>query len=142
MTTAIDRLDFMRQLILLCLPFLLFSCHTNRQVQSEYIYVHDTDSVQTIKWRVDSIYSSEKVNTYTRNDTVFSEREVIKYKERNSSDTLRLVKTVTITQKLYYTKIKEVNRLKWWQTALCWIGGAAIIATTAWVTIRLKRHTG
>lgn len=130
------------------LPFLLIllialgGCRTVRETQTEYLTVHHADTIREVKTQRDSIYVFEKEREYSRGDTIFVERLLYKYKDRAKTDTVYQVKTVTITQRLYYTKEKEVNRLRWWQTALMWIGAVAlltILVLALWKTSLLKK---
>lgn len=115
------------------LPFLLVvlivlgGCRTIRETQTEYLTVHHTDTLKEIRTQRDSIFIFNKEREYSRGDTVFIERWLYKYKDSAKTDTVYKVKTVTITQRLYYTKEKEVNVLKWWQKALMWIGGISCV---------------
>lgn len=122
-------------LSLLCLA----SCRTQQKNVSEYVYIHDTDTIREVRWQLDSIFIKEKEQTFSRGDTIFVIKEIVKYKEKNRTDTIREIKTLTITKKLYYTKTKEVNRLYWWQKALMWIGAIASGGGAVWFVIKLKR---
>ena len=124
--------------LLLCLG----SCHTVRQAQTEYLTIRDTDTVRELRWQRDSIYIFEKETTTQSGDTIFIDRLHYEYRDKSASDTVRLVKTVTIKKRLYFTKEKEVNRLKWWQTVLMWSGGVlwlCAIVAGAWKIGKMKR---
>lgn len=128
------------------LPFLLIfllalsACRTSRQTQTEYVYVHDTDTVEHVIHRLDSVVISDSIVIYQKGDTVYKEKYHTEVKERVRTDTL----TKFITKKLYYTnkveKEIEVNRLYWWQKSLMWIGGVLLsagIVLGIWKLLRL-----
>lgn len=128
------------------LPFLLIfllalsACRTSKQTQTEYVYVHDTDTVEHVIHRLDSVVISDSIVIYQKGDTVYKEKYHTELKERVRTDTL----TKFITKKLYYTneveKEIEVNRLYWWQKVLMWIGGVLLsagIVLGIWKLLRL-----
>lgn len=91
-----------------------------------------TDIVRdTLVWR-DSVYH------YVQGDTVIIEKwhQVTQVNRFVVSDTVRdtIPRVVTVTQ----TQIREVNRLRWWQTALCWVGAVALLASGAWIVWKIK----
>ena len=112
--------------LLFFISILFASCRTIRETQTEYVTIHDTDTIRQVRTQRDSVFIFEKQREYLRGDTVYLDRWHYEYRDKATADTLRLVKTVTITSKLYYTKEKEVNRLKWWQKALMWCGAASL----------------
>lgn len=119
------------------------SCRTIRETQTEYVYVNNTDTLTRYKYQRDSIYIHDYIEKWMQGDTVFIKERHIEYRDKENKDTIHWIKTVTITNKLYYTKEKEVevNRLYWWQKTLMWIGGIGLGLTillllVAMLTIR------
>lgn len=104
-----------------------FSCKTVRETQMEYIYETRTDTLSQIKWRVDSVNVHDSIVTFIKGDTVQIEKWHTAYKERLRVDTVEKVRTETVFQTKTEIRIQEVNRLKWWQKALMWIGGLSFI---------------
>lgn len=132
----------MKQLVIIAILILIGGC-------TKTIYV----PVETVTIRNDSAYKAvyidrliverDTVNTYTKGDTVFQER--IKWRVRNTEthDTIVQLKTDSIeVAKPYPVEVvKEVEKkLRWWQTALIWIGIASIIGVciSVWRLIRCK----
>lgn len=60
------------------------------------------------------------------------------YKERLRIDTVERVKTEIQIQTQTESLTKEVNRLHWWQTALCWTGGIALGLVLLWTIIKFN----
>lgn len=84
---------------------------------------HHTDIVRdTLVWR-DSVYH------FVKGDTVVIEKwhHTERIERVGISDTLRdtIPKVVTVTE----TKIREVNVLRWWQSALMWAGVVFLLGT-------------
>lgn len=137
-------MKLIRILPLFLMALIVFSgCRTIRETQTEYINIYRIDTIRESKLQRDSIYVFEKEYTYQNGDTVFIDRWHYKYKDKLNSDTVHWIRTLTITKKLYFTKTKEVNVLKWWQKAFMWTGGIFLLFTLvfgAWRLARLRRN--
>lgn len=124
------------------LIFGLCSCKTQRQIQTEYVYIHQTDTLSQVKWRVDSINIHDSIVTLIKGDTIITDRWHTQYRDRLRVDTIEKVRTETIYQTRTETQIQEVNRLYWWQKTLMWIGGIGIlgfIGLTIFIIYKLKK---
>lgn len=91
-------------------------------VEQTHTQTH-TDIVRdTLVWR-DSVYH------YVKGDTVVIEKwhNTTRIERVGISDTLRdtIPKVVTVTE----TRVREVNRLHWWQSALMWAGVVFLLGT-------------
>lgn len=117
----------MKTLPIFLILLLLCACKTHRNTATEYIYLHDTDTVRELSIRLDSIVISDSVIIFQRGDTIYKEKYHTEVKERVRTDTV----TKIVTQKLYFTKTEEktveVNRLKGWQKALMVCGICGIV---------------
>lgn len=75
----------------------------------------------------DTLYHRDSVYHYVKGDTVIIERwhRTININKTVVGDTIRdtIPQVVTVTR----TEVKEVNFLHWWQKALMWIGGFALV---------------
>lgn len=119
---------------------ILCSCKAKKEIQTEFIYVNRTDTLQTVKWRVDSINVHDSIVTLIKGDTVQIERWHTAYRDRLRVDTVEKVRTETIYQTRTDTQIQEVNRLYWWQVALMWIGAVALGCGLLWAILRIKKR--
>ena len=91
-------------------------------VENTHTQTH-TDIVRdTLVWR-DSIYH------FVKGDTVVIEKwhNTVRIERVGISDTLRdtIPKVVTVTE----TRVREVNVLHWWQSALMWAGVVFLLGT-------------
>ena len=128
----------MRSLLWVFIFFILFcACNTNKQIQTEYVYIQQTDTLNQIKYRVDSINVHDSIVTLIKGDTVITDRWHTLYKERHRVDTVEKVRTETVYQTRTETQIQEVNRLYWWQKTLMWIGGIGLILTIGAIFISI-----
>lgn len=109
------------------LMMVLCCCKTQKQIQTEYVYIHQTDTLIQFKWRVDSINVHDSIVTLIKGDTVITDRWHTTYRDRLRVDTVEKVRTETIYQTKTETQIQEVNRLYWWQSTLMWIGGIGLV---------------
>lgn len=113
-------------LVTIAIVYGLCSCKTQRQIQTEYVYIQQTDTLSQVKWRVDSINVHDSIVTLIKGDTVITDRWHTAYRDRLRVDTIEKIRTETIYNTKTETKIQEVNRLYWWQKALMWIGGTGL----------------
>lgn len=76
----------------------------------------------TLVWR-DSVYH------FVKGDTVVIEKwhNTVRVERVGISDTLRdtIPKVVTVTE----TQVREVNRIRWWQSVLMWSGVVFLLGT-------------
>lgn len=155
----------------LLLILLACSCKTQRQVQYVPIEsTQKTTEIDSLNRIIRSLSEhntatkeSEKVsvketNTYTLNDRGDTIKIVIEKEKDTSREIQRLeqyyqtiidsisktkVRVDTIERPVPYpvTEYVEVNKLYWWQKALMWIGGIAVVAVLAvvgWKVVKLK----
>ena len=151
----------MKHLPWLLIIFILFcACHTQKQVQKEYVYVEKTDSIQRLTSRIDSllrltiqkdsIHEKDSVAVVIKGDTVMIDRWHTVYKEHTKSDSQKEKEIVHDT--IYQTHTEyidryidkevtvEVNVLRWWQKALMWIGGIALVAAVVLCGLKIEKR--
>jgi len=86
----------------------------------------------------DTLMMRDSIYHYVQGDTVIIERwhHTVNVNKTVVADTIRdtIPQVVTVTR----TEVKEVNRLHWWQSALMWIGGIAVIVAGAGLLLKKK----
>lgn len=144
--------------IVLCLAIAIVSCKSPKDIlrtdtiaisdthfkhDSVFAYRHDSTSTtyKPGQWRIDSIPNFDYTENMpaishtlylTRIDTVFLYRERRQRKEQVRTDTIIKYRDHTT----YVDKVKEVNHLYWWQSALMYIGGFCFLGLAAKAVIK------
>jgi hypothetical protein len=117
-------------LICLCIT-LLSGCKTRYITQEIPVVLHDRDSVVSVQHihTHDTLMMRDSVTTIIKGDTIRIERwhtlQAVNHIAR--IDTLWREKVVEQPVEVKTTEVKEVNHLHWWQKALMWCGGIALI---------------
>lgn len=123
--------------IVVSLLYLLTGCKAQEIVVEKPVVVehtterHKVDIVRdTLVWR-DSVYH------YVKGDTVLIERwhHVANVSKTIVADTVR--DTVPVVTEVTRTEVKEVNVLRWWQTALMWMGGVLLAIAVFYAAVLL-----
>ena len=83
----------------------------------------------------DSIYFTDSIYIREKNDTVYIENIKYRYKYVSNIDTILKNDTITNTTIQEVEVIKEVNKLKWWQTALIALGVLSLV----YIIIKIKK---
>lgn len=124
-------------LILTLITLTLTSCKTTKTVQVPVpVPVIKTEYVNKIDsfYRLDSIF----VNKYTKGDTVFVDKEKLKYIKIVKKDTIQV--TDTITKPIYINKpeIKEVKYIPWYVELFAYFGIFSLAALIIYLLIKFK----
>ncbi len=86
------------------------------------------DTVERVRLRVDSVHVADSIVTVIRGDTVLTDRWHTEYRDRLRVDTVEKVRTLTEYRTRTDVQTVEVERKRrWWETALLWCGGVAVI---------------
>ena len=120
------------QLILILLFFFMLavccSCRSHKEVEKEYIHVHDTIT-QTMNrrdsiWLHDSIYQE----VIRKADTVYlyKYKQKTEYRDRWHRDSIYIARTDTL-----YRDVVREKQLTWWQRTRINIGGWALLLLAA-----------
>lgn len=129
--------------LLLCLVITMLAGCSPRVVTQEVPVVvehtttqHHTDIVRDTLLMRDSIYH------YVQGDTCIIERwhHSIAVNKMVIADTVR--DTVPVVTEVKVTELREVNRVRWWQSALMWCGGIALalmMGGAGWTLWRIRR---
>lgn len=117
---------------------LLFSCKTQREVETIYIdrsrLIQDT----ILKWDIDTVLDSVVI-TKTDTLTVFEKyrtriQKKIEYQTKYQTDTVVRTEYKTITKTEYKDK-----PLKWWQKILIYIGVIALLIEGIGLLLRYRK---
>ena len=84
----------------------------------------------------DSIYQQDSVFFAIKGDTVYLEKYRTLYKDRFLCDSVFVQDTIRVPYPV--EKIYEVNKLRWYQEALMWIGVGALVVLTLWIVKRKR----
>ena len=123
----------MRNIILALISCIcLIGCKSIQYVPVENTIVK-TEYKNSISY--DSIYFTDSVYIREKNDTVYIENIKYRYKYVSNIDTIVKNDTITNTTIQEVEVIKEVNKLKWWQTALIALGVLSLV----YIIIKIKK---
>lgn len=109
-------------IVILLLLLLLTGCRSIQYVPVDRVhteFVNRTDSF----FLKDSVFIHEK----KVNDTIFIYRTKVQFKYVSKHDTINKTDTIPIIRTVTITKVVEKNKLYWWQVVLMTIGLGAII---------------
>ena len=123
----------MRNIILALISCIcLIGCKSIQYVPVENTVVK-TEYKNSVSY--DSIYFTDSVYIREKNDTVYIENIKYRYKYVSNVDTIVKNDTITNTTIQEVEVIKEVNKLKWWQTALIALGVLSLV----YIIIKIKK---
>lgn len=123
----------MRNIILALISCIcLIGCKSIQYVPVENTVVK-TEYKNSVSY--DSIYFTDSVYIREKNDTVYIENIKYRYKYVSNIDTIVKNDTITNTIIQEVEVIKEVNKLKWWQTALMALGVLSLV----YIIIKIKK---
>lgn len=112
----------MRNILIAILLFICVSCTTTK-------YVDRPVPVETVRIEYvnqlyrDSVFVHDSIDRYISGDTVYQYKYKYVYKYLNRTDTVVQTDSVEVPVEIKTTEIKEVNKLRWYQQVLMWIGG-------------------
>lgn len=124
-----ENQDFtMRAIIPLFILLILSSCTKRIYVPIE-TKITRIDTLYKARWHYDSIVTRDTIRIEKRGDTMYVDR--VSYVDRNRGrvDTIIRYRDRDVIKEIpkEVEKIKEVNKLHWWQKTLMWIGVVAIL---------------
>lgn len=123
----------MRNIILALISCIcLIGCKSIQYVPVENTVVK-TEYKNSVSY--DSIYFTDSIYIREKNDTVYIENIKYRYKYVSNVDTIVKNDTITNTIIQEVEVIKEVNKLKWWQTALIALGALSLV----YIIIKIKK---
>lgn len=117
----------MRHLLIVILLFICVSCTTTR-------YIDRPVPIETVRTEYinqlykDSVFIHDSIDRYINGDTVYQYKYKYIYKYLNRADTIIKTDSIEVPVEIKTTEIKEVNKIKWYQSILMWVGGTSLIA--------------
>lgn len=118
--------------LFVCLFILLFLCGC--RARTVYVPVESVKTEYQDRFIRDSIYQRDSVFFAIKGDTVILERYRTLYKDRFLRDSIFIQDTIRIPYPV--DKIIEVNRLKWYQETLMWLGVIVLVVLMLWLVKR------
>lgn len=125
----------MKRILPILLLLLTIGCKPITQIVEKPVYITQKEYINNVI--VDSIYIKDSTDRYKSNDTVWITKFKYKYVYKMINDTVIVTDSFPVTIK--ETIIKEVNKLRWWQKALVYIGIASITFFIIWLIVKLKK---
>lgn len=129
---------------LLSLPIIIFIsfilCFTNSCKPVKEVVENTKIEYRTVL-KTDSVIIHDSIDRYKSGDSLIIYKIRYIYKYLNKTDTILKTDTInTITPiKVPETKIKEVNKLKWYQTTFMWIGIIATLIIASFILVKRLR---
>lgn len=116
----------MRGILIIIFVFLCISCSTVKYVDREVpIETVRTEYINQL-YR-DSVFVHDSIDRYISGDTVYQYKYRYIYKYLYRTDTVVKTDSIEVPIEVKTTEIKEVNKLRWHQSALMWAGGLALL---------------
>lgn len=125
-----------RILLILALILLITACSVRREIVEIPVETIKTEYIHNTK--VDSVYVRDSINQWIKGDTVFIYKEHTKYKYLDRADTVVKVDSIPKIIKVESIKEVEVNKLKWYQASLMWLGGVTFILMVIYTIFKFK----
>lgn len=119
----------MKRYLLIASLLLLFGCSSTKYVEVPVETVR-TEYINQLKR--DSVYIHDSINVLIKGDTIYKTTTKYIYKYVHSKDTLLIRDTIPKIVTKEITKEVEVNKLKWYQTMLIYLG----LGTTMFLVIK------
>lgn len=111
-----------RLFIFLTITLLLMSCKTTTIEVEKEVPVPVVKIEYRDKLIYDSIYIHDSINTFIKGDTIIKERIKNSTKYINRTDTFIKTDTISIPVKIKEKEVVYVNKLKWYQQDLMYLG--------------------
>ena len=127
----------MKYLLLVILVFLVACSSTKIIEKAVPIEKVKTEYINTLK--IDSVYIHDSIDRFVNGDTLYLYKYKYIYKYLNHIDTVIQKDSIETPVYITETKIKEVNKLKWYQKLLMWLGAAFVIGGIAITWYKLKK---
>lgn len=131
----------MRDLLIAILLFICVSCTTTK-------YVDRPIPIETVRTEYvnqlyrDSVFVHDSIDRYISGDTVYQYKYKYIYKYLNRTDTVVKTDSIQVPVEVKVTEIKEVNKIRQYQSALMWLGGLFTIFLSFKLSKALRTKIG
>lgn len=127
-------------IVVLILSLFTFSCTKVREVITEVPVTVETVKYEYLtNYKIDTIIERDSVDRFIKGDSVL----ITKYKYikqvKIQTDTICKIDTIPTVVTVTKTEIKEVNKLKWYQTFLNWCGILFVIMLLVFGTYKVVK---
>ncbi len=127
----------MRGLLIAILIFICASCTTTK-------YIDRPIPIETVRTEYinqlyrDSIFVHDSIDRYVKGDTVHQYKYKYIYKYFSKTDTIIVNDTIQVPVEVKTTEVKEVNKLKWYQKTLIYLGLVSLISILIILCIKFR----
>lgn len=122
-------------LIIVISILLVCSCKTTEVIE---VPVEKVRTEYINNTRTDSILVRDSIDRWLKGDTLYIYKEHTKFKYFNKTDTVCKTDTITKIVKVDVVKEVEVNHIYWYQKALMWAGGIAVLLLAGGIIYKIK----
>lgn len=116
----------MRTLLAFILLFICISCSTTKYVEVP-VEVENIKTEYITQYSRDSVFVHDSIDRYIAGDTVLVTKYKYTYKYMTNTDTIIKNDSIQVPVYVKTTEIQEVNKIKWYQSVLMWLGIIFII---------------
>ena len=116
----------MRSLLIAILIFICASCTTTKYIDRQ-VPVETVRTEYVNQLYRDSVFVHDSIDRYISGDTVYQYKYKYIYKYLNRTDTLVKTDSIEVPIETKVTEIKEVNKLKGYQSFLMYLGFGFIL---------------
>lgn len=114
----------MRNLLftVILLAAIVTGCSSSKKVTEVPVPIVTTNTEYIYKQIRDSVFVHDSVDRFIKGDTVFLYKYKYFYRNINNTDTVTKYDSIQVPVKVTTTETVEVNKLKWYQSILMWLG--------------------
>lgn len=108
--------------ILILLTAIITGCSSSKKVTEVPVPIVNTNTEYVYKYIKDSVFVHDSVDRFIKGDTVLIYKYKYLYRTLNNTDTVTKYDSIQVPVKVTTTETVEVNKLKWYQSILMWLG--------------------
>lgn len=112
--------------LLIAVLLILSSCTTTKYVDKPVI-VETVRTEYVNQLYKDSVFIHDSIDRYIAGDTVYLYKYKYVYKYLNRTDTILRTDSIEVPIEVKTIEVREVNKLRWYQSLLIWVGGLSLL---------------